>query len=136
MFDLIHEFSVLGTACFMMALATIWYSPMLFGKTWMQELSITDEMIEKAQPDMWKHMILTFVSYVVMLGLIAIAIVYVPLLGFTSLQFSLALALFVAAAAVAPALFEGRSVAYYGIRVGFYAVFIVAGTFILENWPW
>lgn len=136
MFDLIHEFSVLGTACFMMALATVWYSPMLFGKAWMRELSITDEMVEQAQPDMWKHLSLTFFSYVGILSLLALLIAYVPLLGFPVWRVSVALALFVAFAAVGPAVFEGRSVTYYAIRVGFYIVFIIVGTFILQYWPW
>lgn len=136
MFDLIHEFAVLGTACFMMALATVWYSPMLFGKAWMRETGITDEMIEKAQPHMWQHMLLTFVSYVGMLGFLSLLVVYAPVLGFVVWKAAAALALFLALAAVAPTLFEGRSVTYYGIRVGFYAVFIILGALMLQYWPW
>tara|TARA_B100000745_G_scaffold299556_1_gene250652 strand:+ start:113 stop:523 length:411 start_codon:yes stop_codon:yes gene_type:complete len=136
MFDLIHEFAVLGTTFFMMALATVWYSPMLFGKAWMRETGVTDEMVEKMQPHMWKHMLLTFVSYAGMLVFLALLVVYAPILGFVVWKAAAAVALFVALTAVAPTLFEGRSLTYYAIRVGFYVVFIVSGTLMLQYWPW
>lgn len=136
MFEAIHEFAVLGTACFMMALATIWYSPMLFGKFWMQEVGLTDEIVEKTKPDMWKHMLLTFVSYVVMLGILAHVVVYAPLLGLTPLVAAGILLVFVLAIGVPMVLFEGRSLRYYAIYTGFYALFILLGTLMLQYWPW
>lgn len=136
MFEVIHEFAVLGTACFMMALATVWYSPMLFGTQWMKEVGLTDEMIEKTKPDMWKHMVLTFISYVVMLGLLAYVVVYAPLLSLTPLMAAGLLGAFVAAGAVPAVLFEGRTVRYYAIHVGFSILFIVLGVLILQYWPW
>jgi len=136
MFDLIHEFAVLGTACFMMALATVWYSPMLFGNRWMKEVGITQEMVEAMEPQMWKHMVLTFVSYTGMLVLLALVGVYAPVLGFEVWKVAVAITFFVACAAVGPTLFEGRSRAYSLIRVGFYAVFIIIGTLMLQHWPW
>ena len=136
MFELIHEFAVLGTACFMLALATIWYSPMLFGKTWMRETKITPEMLEKAQGDNWKHMFLTFVSYVIMLGLLALMVVYAPFLGLTPLFASGILSIFVVAGTVPNTLFEGRSRTYFLIQAGFHVLFIVLGTLMLQYWPW
>lgn len=136
MFELIHEFAVLGTASFMMALATVWYSPMLFGKVWMKETGLTNESIEAAEVHMLKHMLLTFTSYTVMLTLLALVLAYLPMLPITALQAAVLISVFVAASAVGPTLFEGRSLTYYAIRVGFYVLFIVLGTFILEFWPW
>ena len=136
MFEVIHEFAILGTACFMMALATVWYSPMLFGNIWMKEVSLTEEMVEKTKPDMWKHMALTFGSYVVMLGLLALVVAYAPLLSLSPLTAAGFLALFVAAGAVPTILFEGRSITYYSIYVGFYVLFIILGVLILQYWPW
>ena len=136
MFEVIHEFAVLGTTCFMMALATVWYSPMMFGAVWMREARLTDEMVEKAKSDMWKHMVLTFISYTIMLGLLALMVVYAPVLALTPMQASGLLALFVAAVAVPTTLFEGRSLTYYGIQVGFWILFIIIGTYILQYWPW
>lgn len=136
MFEVIHEFAVLGTACFMLALATIWYSPLLFGKVWMRETKMTQEMLEKAQPDNWKHMLVTFVSYVVMLGLLAVMVVYAPLLGLTPLCAAGLLSLFVVAGVVPTTLFEGRSFRYFAIQAGFSVLFIVLGTLMLQYWPW
>ena len=136
MFELVHEFAVLGTAFFMMALATVWYSPMLFGRAWMRETGISQEDVDAMQPQMWKHILLTFISYAAMLTMLAYVVVYAPILGFVVWKTAIAIAFFVAMAAVAPTLFEGRSATYYFIRVGFYAVFIVVGTLMLQYWPW
>lgn len=136
MFELIHEFAVLGTACFMMALATVWYSPILFGGLWMRETGITDKMIEEKEPQMLRDMLIAYVSYVGMLGLLALVVVYAPMLGVTVLQAAIVIAIFTALSSIGPALFEGRSLTYYLIRVGFYTVFIIIGTLMLEYWPW
>lgn len=136
MFEVVHEFAVLGTTFFMMALATVWYSPMLFGGVWLKEARLTDEMLEKAEPHMLKHMILTFVSYALMLVLIAHMVVYAPLLSLKAIEAAGLLVLFVTLGAIPTVLFEGRSIRYFGIQVGFYAVFILLGTLILQYWPW
>jgi hypothetical protein len=136
MFEVVHEFAVIGTTFFMMALATVWYSPMLFGNVWMKEARLTDEMIENAKPDMWKHMLLTFMSYSLMLVLLAQMVVYAPRLSLEPIEAASLLALFVALGAVSTVLFEGRSIRYFAIQVGFYVVFILLGTLILQYWPW
>lgn len=79
---------------------------------------------------------MTYVSYVGMLGLLALVVVYAPMLGFTVLEAAVAITLFVSLAAIAPALFEGRSMTYVAIRTGFYAVFIIVGALMLQHWPW
>lgn len=136
MFELIHEFAVLGTACFMMALATVWYSPMLFGTAWIREAKISDEMMAAGESQLWKHMVLTFISYTFMLGLLALVVVYAPVLGFAVWKVVVAIALFYALAAVGPTVFEGRSLTYYAIGVGFHSLFIIMGTLMLQYWPW
>jgi hypothetical protein len=136
MLEVIPLLAILGTTCFMMALATIWYSPLLFGLLWMKETGLTDEMVEKAKPAFWKHMVLTFVSYGSMLGLLSCIVVYAPLLGLAPLSAASLLLLFVAAAGVPSVLSEGRSFRYYSIYIGFYVVFILLGTVMLQHWPW
>ncbi len=136
MFSLISLFAILGTACFMMALVTIWYSPLLFGNAWIREVGISEAMLEEAQRDTWKHMFLTFVSFSVMLGFLSYMVILAPKIGVRPVELAVALSAFFASAMVAPTLFEGRSLRYYGIKVGFYVLFILLGTIILEYWPW
>jgi hypothetical protein len=136
MFEVVHEFAVLGTTCFMMALATVWYSPMLFGNIWMKEARLTVDMIQKETPNMWKHMVLTFVSYAMMLVLLAQMIAYAPLLSLEAIEAAGFLVLFVVLGSVPTVLSEGKSLRYFGIQAGFYAVFILLGTLILQYWPW
>jgi len=136
MFEMIHEFAVLGTACFMMALATVWYSPMLFGNIWMKEVGLTEDILEEKKSDMWKHMLLTFISYCVMLGLLSLVVVYAPLLSLEPWLVAVGLTAFVAAVGVPAVLFEGRSFRYYTIQTGFNILFIMFGVMILQYWPW
>jgi TRAP-type uncharacterized transport system fused permease subunit len=75
-------------------------------------------------------------SYALMLVLIAQMVVYAPRLSLEPIEAASLLALFVALGAVSTVLFEGRSIRYFAIQVGFYAVFILLGTLILEYWPW
>lgn len=133
---MVHEFAVLGTTCFMMALSVVWYSPMLFGSFWMKEARLTDEMIEKAKPNMWKHIVLTFLSYALMLVLLAHVVAYAHLLSLKPIEAAGLLTLFVVLGSVPTVLSEGRSVRYFGIQIGFYAVFILLGTLIIQYWPW
>jgi hypothetical protein len=120
----------------MLALATIWYSPMLFGKLWMKETNITQEMVEAAEADTWKHMLITFVSYVVMLGLLALMVAVAPKVSLTPVQAAVLLSVFVSAGSVSTTLFEGRSARYFFIQSGFHVVFIFVGTLMLQYWPW
>ena len=136
MFELIHEFAVLGTSFFMMALATVWYSPMLFGNLWMKEVGLTEDVLEEKRSDMGKHMIVTFVSYCVMLGLLSLVVVYASLLSLEPWVVAGGLSVFVAALGVPSVLFEGRSVRYYTIQTGFNVVFIMLGVLMLQYWPW
>lgn len=136
MFDVVHEFAVLGTTFFMMALATVWYSPMLFGKRWISEARITDTMLASAESQAGKHMVLTFCSYAVMLFMLALVVAYAPRVGLQPLEAAGLIVLFVSAGAIPAALFEGRSIRYFGIQAGFYSIFIVVGVALLEYWPW
>ena len=136
MFELIHEFAVLGIAFFMLALATIWYSPMVFGKKWMQEVKITPEMIEAAEADAWQHMVLTFISYVFMLSLLALLVVFAPKISLTPVQAAAILSVFVVATFIPATLFEGKTLRYFLIQSGFFVLFIMLGTLMLQYWPW
>lgn len=136
MFEGINEIAVLGTTFLMMAVATIWYSPMLFGNAWMKAVGLTDTDVEKARPNMWKQMVVTFVSYAFLLLMLAYVVMYAPVIGIATLKVALILSLSMAAFAVATVVWEGRSLIYYCINVGFYSVFILLGTLILQYWPW
>mgnify|MGYP001826024815 CR=1 FL=1 len=44
--------------------------------------------------------------------------------------------LFIACALIPAVLFEGRSGVYYAIQAGFYVVFVMLGTLMIQYWPW
>ncbi len=133
---MIDIFAVIGTSLFMMALATVWYSPFLFGRQWMKEVGLTEAVLEEKESESYKHMILTFVSYSVLLSLLSLVVAYAPKLSIDSLYIAGGITLFVAALGVPSVLSEGKSLRYYMIQTGFYVVFIMTGVAMLEYWPW
>lgn len=136
MFEGVNEIAVLGTTFFMMAVATVWYSPMLFGTVWMKATRLTDEDTQKAKKTMWLQILLTFVSYASMLLLLGYVIAFAPTLGLTAFNASLLLVGFVWAVLIAFIIWELKPFSYYFIHAGFFGVFIIVGTFLLDYWPW
>jgi len=134
-FELIDIVAVLATAFFMMALCTIWYSSMLFGKVWNKEVGILPLWLQSTKG----HMLLlgtTFVCYVIALCVLSYVVTIAPLLSLSLLQIASLSTLFALALLGMFSVAEGRRFPYYFVNAGFLAVFITGGILILAYWPW
>lgn len=136
MFDYVNIVAVLGTTFFMMAAATLWYSEYLFLKPWLSSTGLTEADLERASPHMMRNSLLTFLSYVVMVYLIARVIGYAEVFALPVREVSLMMVLGVSAFLVGFVVWEQRSLVYYAITAGFSAVFILGSAFFLYHWPW
>ncbi len=129
---MINEVAVLGTTFLMMAVHTVWYSSMLFGKQWAQASVISPEKSVNTP----LQLLVTFTAFFIILCILAFGIALSPLLPLSSGMLSLGAFVFAAALSAVPAVWENRSRMYYFINLGFLAVLIVGGTYIIGNWPW
>jgi hypothetical protein len=136
MFESVNEIAVVGATFFMMAAGTVWYSPMFFGNAWLRELRVSDTDIENTKQHMWRQLLITFVTYGAMLMIIAKVNTFAPEVGISVAEASFALAAFVALLFFATVQWEQKSMKYYLISTGFYSFFIIAGSFIIDYWPW
>ncbi len=114
-------------------LGGIWYSPVLFGRTWMQEMGFTDESL-KARGDAGRIMGVSFVLELIMAFNLA---------AFIGAKASLSFGLFAGAAAgfgwVALAfgvtyLFERKSLRLFLINAGYHGVALTIMGAILGAW--
>lgn len=136
MFEFVNIVAVIGTTFFMMAAATLWYSEYLFLKPWLSSTGLTEDDLEKAAPHMVRNSALTFLSYIVVVYLIARIIGQAEVFAVPVKEVGVLMALGFAALLVGFVVWEQRSVVYYAITAGFSTVFILGSTFFLYHWPW
>lgn len=135
-FDVINEVAVLATTLLMMAVATVWYSEVLFGKMLMGASSVQKESTDKNKSNTLLILALTFISYFVILAILAYLIALSPLLPASPFVVAIFAVAFALALGILPVVSEGRPFPYYLVNGGFVSLFIVGGTFVLHYWPW
>ncbi len=135
-FTVIHEFAVIGTTFFMLALATLWYSPFLFGAVWARVSKNAGVVFDESSATFVRQLSLTFVSYLIQVALLAFLIAYLPTIGMSPWLLMVFLMLFTAAVTAPPVLFEERPFSYYAVHTGFMLVFIGVSVASLTYWPW
>ncbi len=132
----IHEFAVIGTTFFIVALATLWYSPLLFGGYVTRYGSTTYGLSEPTEATFWRQLAVVFISYGCSVGLLAYVLAYVPKLGISTITLTVLIALFGIAITAPSTLFEGRSWRLYAVHTGFMVVSVVVAIVSLQYWPW
>ena len=129
----INHIAVFVCAVMSLVIGGVWWSPLLFAKSWQQENGLSDEQLAKANPV--KNFGLSFVLAWIMSYNLAF------FLGTpdTTWQWGLAAGLltgvgWVAAMFIVIALFEMRSVKYIAINVGYIIVYFAVIGLILGIW--
>ena len=127
-FSAINELAVVGTACLMMAVHTFWFAVPT------SSLSKT-ETDEVPQFSLWT-VVITFISFLLVVGFIAYAVSFTSILKMTTLQIGSAIALFAVAAQMSLYSQNRRSFLSVMNNAGFTIVCIISGAFVLQYWPW
>lgn len=136
MFEYINIVAVIGTSCFMVAVAMIWYSPYLFQSTWLRAVRLDVSDIERDPKYNQRLFVLTALSYLVVVYILALVIGYAQVFGIAVQHIAVIMSVWFAALLAGFTLWERRSLSYYVITVGFSTVFISGSIFLLYYWPW
>jgi len=136
MLEGINIVAVLGTTFFMMASATVWFSPFMFGKLWLRELKITESDIDASRRDMTFYLSVTALSYAAALTVLAHVVSHMPYLEVGNTEVIVAMSVLVVAVLGNTALWENRSRVYFLVNAGFYAYFVIVGMLMIQYWPW
>lgn len=128
----LNYLAVLAAAVSAFVIGGVWYSPILFGKMWLKETGLSDEMLRK------RSMALVFGSSFVLSLVIAFNLAAFlagpPNLAWGMTAGALAGIGWVATAMGVTYLFEARSLRLYLINAGYHAVTFVIMGGILGVW--
>lgn len=136
MLEGINIVAVAGTTFFMMASATVWFSPFMFGRVWLHELKVSESEIEASRQDMTLHLGMTALCYAAALGVLAHVVSQVNYLQASNSYVILAMTILVVAILGNTSLWENRSRVYFLVNAGFYAYFVIVGMLMIQYWPW
>lgn len=136
MFYEINELAILVAAILSVAVGSIWYSPFLFGKQWLQAagLTLADENISSKEAFIIaaKGVFIQSLFFVVVSQFIAIT--ETDFKSLCILGVSLAILLFTYLVSVV--VWEKKSVTYLCIHAGYGTLALFIGISIIAFWPW
>ncbi len=133
----INYWAVLVAAIVSMVIGGLWYSPVLFGKLWMQLSGITQKQIAEAKKkSMTKAYVLQFIASLIMACTLAHVF---SLLNVTTLSYALETMFFlwlgfIATVMVGKVLWEGKSWSLYLLDATHYLVTFFAMSLVLFYW--
>ena len=133
----VNYLAVFAAAVVGMALGALWYSPVLFGKTWMSLTGLSEETLTKAkEKGMAKSYLIGFIGTLIMSYVLAHITSYAS--ATTFLEGSLAgfwiWLGFIAPVALGTVLWEGKPVKLYILNTSYYLVALVLMGAILAVW--
>lgn len=132
----IHEMAVIGSALFLMAISSLWYSDLLFGKQWLRAVG---KSVVDATPDsqlLIRSLTGTFVSYVAILTVLSLMLRYVVTLQIERTVVPTLLLVVYVGFVTNHVIWERRGWWYWCISVGFATIFLYVGTWLIMYWPW
>jgi hypothetical protein len=133
----VNYWSVLVAAIVGMLIGALWYSPLLFGETWIKLAGLSKAM-KPQQKSMTVQYSLGFLSQLVMATVLAhisgfVLVIYVG----EALQLAFWLWLgFLATTMLGTVLWEMKSPKFYAINAGYWLVTLMLMSVILTVWPW
>lgn len=135
MFEFVHPIAIIGTTCFMMAIATLWYSEYFALRRWMRAVGKKEEDLRDPHV-VRRSTLITGGVFLCLVYLIAVSIGYAQVAGLQVQSVALGILALIAAFLAWLVVWEGRSLTYYLISVGYATIFVLGSTFLLYHWPW
>lgn len=136
MLENINEVAVLVSTILAMAVGSIWYSPLLFGKHWMRALGLTEADLEISKQRMPKLFALAGLVNLIMLFVLAYFVAFAKEAGEALSTIALLLSILLAAATASAVIWEQKSLTYLYINVGYATVVVFGGMSVMWYWPW
>jgi hypothetical protein len=136
MFEGIDLVPIIVSALLMLAVGSIWYSPLLFGRHWMRATGLTETDLEGAKDTIWRQLLMAFITNVVLLGIIAQFVTMAQSLDQSIRYIATVLTIFLASVMANVVIWEQKKISYLLINIGYAAVVIFGGLTVIWYWPW
>lgn len=128
--------AIIGTAAFMMAAGTVWYSDLWAGARFRRIVSLSPEKDSEQRALLIPHIVLTGLGYVVVLSITTMAMLILAKSNLPIILAPLSILLVVLHGVMQGVIWEGRTWRYFVIVGGFYTVMILGGASMIWYWPW
>lgn len=136
MFENVNELAVLVSAILSVAVGSIWYSPLLFGKLWMRTagLTVADEDIPLREASILaaKGVLIQAVFFSIVAQFVVIA--QMEAIPLTTL--GIFVVILISSYMMSVVVWERRPLAYFLIHAGYGALAVAGGMSIIAFWPW
>ena len=128
--------AILVTALLMLAVGSIWYSPLLFGRHWMRATGLTEADLEASKDKMLRQLAAALVVDLVLLFVIAQFVLFAKETELSIRFLATLLTVLLGAALANVVIWEQKRASYLLINIGYAAVVIFGGLAVIWYWPW
>ncbi len=136
MFENVSEIAVLVSSLLAVAVGSIWYSPLVFGKYWMDAIGLTEADITTPRKQVVKLFVFGFLAHTVLLYVLARFVAFAVDAGESVWRFAFLITVLLCATLGISAVWEQRSLMYFCINACYTAIVVYGGVAILAYWPW
>lgn len=136
MLEGINIVALIVTAILMLAVGSIWYSPLLFGHHWMRATGLTEMDLEASKNKITMQLLFAFIANLFLLFVIAKLASVAQEQDISIRLMASLLTLLLAAALANVVIWEQKNVSYLLINIGYAAVVIFGGLAVIWYWPW
>lgn len=132
----VNEIAILVSTLLAIAVGSIWYSPLVFGKHWQKAAGLTDADLELTKPMFLRLLSVAFVSNVCMLFALAHAVRFADMYDVPILHLIASIVVLLGGSVVSMVVWEKRSYMYFAIHIGYIALVATLGVLVISYWPW
>lgn len=136
MFDVINEVAIIVVSLLSVAVASMWYSPVFFGKIWMKEAGLSESEYDYDTAKVTKLFFVSFVVNILLFSVIAKMFSVTQEAGVSGIHLIFFIMVAVGATMISPVIWEKKSLTYFFINFCYTTFVIVGGSSILVYWPW
>jgi FlaA1/EpsC-like NDP-sugar epimerase len=135
MFESVHEIAILVSALLAVALGSVWYSPMLFGKIQIRALVGMHQKDIFSEKEMLGALIKGVCAYVVFFFILTyMAQKVLPVLSFN--EYVALIFVLIGTVRIHTVIWKTQTFGWYMITMGYWAIVIYGGLGISIFWPW
>ncbi len=136
MFGDVNEIAIFVTTLLSIAIGSIWYSPLVFGKYWMQSAGISDGDIEEEGKHIVRSVIFACIANFFVFLSLAKFIVFAEQAGVSYITLGGYLGLFCVGLLSYTVIWERRSRVYFAIHTSYAVLLLLVGIVVISYWPW
>ncbi len=132
----VNEIAVLTASLLALALGSIWYSPLVFGRHWQKSVGLTDTDLTISNPVLVKSLAVALLSNGAVLFVIAHLVRLRDTYSFSNIELGVSITILLVASVANMVVWEKRSFMYFLIHLGYALLIVCMGIVVFTYWPW